>query len=151
MVCKNCGKYIPDDSEECPFCGTDSPKVKTVKIKKRSEFKICPKCGYKNSYKEYNCKSCNFDLSLSVPTAKEERIGKAKKSGKTIITGIFLLICSIACIYLIFCIISFFSGDKNNIDGKCDICHKPSVCTINGEEYCEKHAYEAGAYYLDLE
>ncbi|MCI5904569.1 MAG: zinc ribbon domain-containing protein [Oscillospiraceae bacterium] len=73
MVCKSCGKYIPDDSNECPICGTNSPKEKVVNVKKQSEFKICPECGYKNSYKEFYCKSCNCNLNEKMPTEKNKK------------------------------------------------------------------------------
>lgn len=54
MVCKSCGKTIPDDSVFCHFCGT---KVETETTTQKSRFctscgaqipdgvKFCPKCG----------------------------------------------------------------------------------------------------------
>lgn len=99
MVCKNCGKYIPDDSEECPFCGTNSPKAKVVKVKKRIVFKICPKCGYKNSYKEFYCQSCNYDLSKETPTEDDEHSSESVAAGLVlciIIVGIIALVMAFA-------------------------------------------------------
>lgn len=97
MICKNCGNYIPNDSQECPICGTNSPKAKVVKVKKRSETKICPECGYKNSYKEFYCKSCNCELYEN--NEQEIVIDRRKTVAKFIL--LFLILALVVFIFVI--------------------------------------------------
>lgn len=107
MICKNCGNYIPNDNQECPICGTNSPKAKVVKVKKRSETKICPECGYKNSYKEFYCKSCNCELYEN--NEQEIVIDRRKTVAKFILLFLILFI-----VVFVFAIVSEIKTIENS-------------------------------------
>lgn len=55
MLCKNCGKIVPDDSKFCVDCGAriESPEVNT-----EDEFCYCTNCGNKIRKSDYMCNKC---------------------------------------------------------------------------------------------
>lgn len=114
-----------------------------MKVKK-SQGIVCPKCGSLNPKGEDFCLTCTCDM-----LHYEE---KKKRNIFPFIIGIMVIIVIVSFMFIFSSFKStYISAKGTSSDGKCDICKESAVCTLNGEEYCEKHAYEAGAYYLGLD
>ncbi len=116
--------------------------------KKEENTKICPKCGYKNSQKDYYCKSCDYNFSQNISSnQKVEKINlKSIKSKIPYIIGVILAIC----IYILLNKIFYGGSEINSNDGKCDICGRPaSSYSPDSNEYCQKHLEDAVEHYLN--
>ncbi|MBR2967702.1 MAG: zinc-ribbon domain-containing protein [Clostridia bacterium] len=56
MICKSCGKIIPDDSKFCTNCG----KEIEAREENQEEFCYCTNCGNKIRKDDFMCNKCCF-------------------------------------------------------------------------------------------
>lgn len=53
MVCKNCGRYNPDEKVECVYCGNSLEKNEVTGLW------LCAHCGAKNTKESTTCVACS--------------------------------------------------------------------------------------------
>ena len=56
-VCPNCGEPSPSELDTCPHCNSPLPDISAA-------FQICPYCGAKNKFLDFNCVKCGKRLDL---------------------------------------------------------------------------------------
>ena len=79
MICKNCGKQVPDGARFCRFCGTALTEEPATKKER-----VCPACGETGEENQLYCDKCGTLLvertvkaAVSIPKKKQpENSGK---------------------------------------------------------------------------
>lgn len=109
-VCKNCGRFVSNDSTKCKSCGTENPAI-TVEERRNSSItsntnimtdikKVeCPYCNAKFNIKEpndkhINCPKCGSEMENPYQSETEGKIGLPR-----IIIGIVVIAVLIFNIY----------------------------------------------------
>lgn len=77
MLCKGCGKEIPENYKYCPNCGAQAEQQNVV-----NNTKVCPDCGKEFTEDRFFCDSCGGKLEPIKPKPKPEPKPKPKPEPK---------------------------------------------------------------------
>ncbi len=96
MKCPHCGAEIPDDSRNCPSCGTPIIKIKPKRVCMNcgSEVpdgaEVCPGCGRKirrRPEQKDSCRSSASGANAGASTGCTQKNGGSRQSGFFILPG----------------------------------------------------------------